>query len=291
MNIRKNEDDRVQRLLSLLDLATGPDSSDHVDDDTLALLTGGMASTDELAAVRAHLVVCPPCRRLVGQVPSDAERSHAEALPARTRGWLRRAPAPLAWATAACLLLGVTVWIWSLNRGRGAPRPGPRPGPTNAPLLADVLAARVSWERSGHRGIEPGQSTITLKLDSPQDGIAVVLMVANGRWELLRGERPVKEGPGNEYGPVESLPDPVVYIVVLSDRQERSVLSRTIRESLPSEPRNIEAHYKSWSDDVRARLTRGGLRWVSIEPLRVLPTKPDSAERPAPPSQPGRPPS
>ncbi len=100
-----------------------------------------------------------------------------------------------------------------------------------------LLAAPVSWERSGLRGIEPEQSTITLKLDSPQDGIAVVLMVANGRWELLRGERPVKEGPGNEYGPIESLPDPVVYIVVLSDRQERGELSRTIRESLPSEPR------------------------------------------------------
>ena len=176
-----------------------------------------------------------------------------------------------------------------MNRGGGAPRPGPRPGPGNAPLLADVLAAPVSWERSGLRGIEPEQSTITLKLDSPQDGIAVVLMVANGRWELLRGERPVKKGPGNEYGPIESLPDPVVYIVVLSDRQERGELSRTIRESLPSEPRDIEAHYKTWRDDVRARLTRGGHRWVSIEPLRVLPTKPDPAERPAPASQPGRP--
>jgi hypothetical protein len=289
MNLRQNEDDRVQRLLSLLDLATGPDSSDHVDDDTLALLTGGTASTDELAAVRAHLVVCPPCRRLVGQVLSDGERSHAEALPARTRGWLRRAPATLAWATAACLLLGVTVWIWSLNRGRGAPRPGPQPGPDNAPLLAELLAATVSWERSGLRGAEPEQSTITLKLDSPQDGIAAVLMVTNGHWELLRGERAMKKGPGNDYGPIESLPAPVVYIVILSDRQERGELSRTIRESLPSEPRNIEAHYKSWSDDVRARLTRGGHRWVSIEPLRVLPTKPDPVDRPAPASQPARP--
>ena len=41
MNSRQNEDDRVQRLLSLLDLATASESSDHVDDDTLALLTGG----------------------------------------------------------------------------------------------------------------------------------------------------------------------------------------------------------------------------------------------------------
>jgi hypothetical protein len=289
MNSRQNEDDRVQRLLSLLDLATEPESSDHVDDDTLALLTGGRASAEELAAVRAHLVVCPPCRRLVGQILSDAERSHPEVLPARTWGWLRRAPAILAWAVAACLLLGVTVVIWSLNRGGGAPRPGPQPGPGNAPLWAELLAAPVSWERSDLRGIEPERSAITLKIDSPQDGIAVVLMVANGHWELLRGERPMKKGPGNDYGPIESLPAPVVYIVVLSDRQERGELSRTIRESLPSEPRDIEAHYKTWRDDVRARLTRGGHRWVSIEPMRVLPTKPDPAERPAPASQPGRP--
>jgi hypothetical protein len=282
MNARQNEDDRARRLLSLLDLATGPESSDHVDDDTLALLTGGTASAEELAAVRAHLVVCPPCRRLVGQILSDAERSHPEVLPARIWGWLRRAPAILAWATAACLLLGATVGIWSLNRGGGAPRPGPQPGPDNAPLLAELLAATVSWERSGLRGTEPEQSTITLKLDSPQDGIAAVLMVTNGHWELLRGERPVKKGPGNDYGPIESLPAPVVYIVVLSDRQEGGELSRTIRESLPSQPRDIEAHYKTWRDDVRARLTRGGHRWVSIEPLRVVPTKPDPVERPAP---------
>jgi hypothetical protein len=85
------------------------------------------------------------------------------------------------------------------------------------------------------------------------------------------------------------MPAPVVYIVVLSDRQERGELSRTIRESLPNEPRDIEAHYETWREDVRARLTRGGHRWVSIEPVRVVPTKPDPAERPAPASQPGRP--
>ena len=135
MNSSQNEVDRVQRLLSLLDLATKPDSSDHVDDDTLALLTGGRASAEELAAVRAHLVVCPPCRRLVGQILSDAERIHPDVLPAGTGGWLSRAPAILAWAVAACLLLGVTVEIWSLNRGGGAPRPGPQPGPDNAAAL------------------------------------------------------------------------------------------------------------------------------------------------------------
>jgi hypothetical protein len=289
MNARQNEDDRGRRLLSLLDLATGPESSDHVDDDTLALLTGGQASAAELAAVRAHLVVCPSCRRLVGQILSDAARSHPEVRPARTWGWLGRAPTILAWAMAACLLLGVTVGIWSWNRGGGAPRPGPQPGPDNAPLLAELLAAPVSWERSAARGTEPEPSTITLKINSPQDGIAVVLMVANGHWDLLRGERPMNKGPGNDYGPIELPPAPVVTIVVLSDRQERGALSRTIRESLPGEPRDLEAHYQTWRDDVRARLTRGGHRWLSIEPIRVVPAKPDPAERPAPASQPGRP--
>jgi hypothetical protein len=155
--------------------------------------------------------------------------------------------------------------------------------------LAELLAASVSWERSGLRGIEPERSRITLKIDSPRDGIAVVLMVANGHWELLRGERPVKKGPGNDYGPIEPLPAPVVYIVVLSDRQERRELSRTIRESLPSAPRDLEAHYQTWRDDIRARLARGGHRWVSVEPMRVVPPKPDPAERPAPTPQPGRP--
>jgi len=289
MNSRQNEDDRVLRLLSLLDPATEPESSDHLDDDTLALMTGGMASEEELAAVRAHLVVCPPCRRLVGQILSAAERSHPEVLPARTWGWLRRAPAILTWAVAACLLLGVTVVIWSLNRGGGPPKTGTQPGPGNAPLWAELLAATVTWERSGPRGIEPERSPITLRIDSPQDGIAVVLMVANGRWELLRGERPMKKGPGNDYGPIESLPAPVDYIVVVSDRQARGELSRTIRESLPNEPRDIEEHYRTWRDDVRARLTRGGHRWVSIEPMRVVPTKPDPEERPTPASEAGQP--
>ncbi len=278
MNSLQNDDDRVQRLLSLLDLATEPESPDHVDDDTLALLTGGRASAEELAAVRAHLVVCPRCRRLVGQILSEAERNHPEIPPARTWGWLRRPPRILAWAGAACVLLGVAAVIWSLNRRGDEPRPGPQPGLGNAPLLAELIAAPVSWERSGLRGLEPGRTTITLKIDSPQDGIAVVLMVADGHWELLRGERPMKKGPGNDYGPIESLPAPVVYIVVLSDRQDGGELSRTIGESLPSEPRDIEAYYETWRDDVRARLTRGGHRWVTIEPMRVVPTKPDPAE-------------
>ena len=53
MNSRQDEDDRVQRLLRLLDLETDPESSDHVDDDTLALLTGGTASAEksEIAGV------------------------------------------------------------------------------------------------------------------------------------------------------------------------------------------------------------------------------------------------
>jgi hypothetical protein len=276
MNSRQNEDDRVQRLLSLFEPA--PESPDHVDDDTLALLTGGTASAGELAKVRAHLVVCAPCRRLVGKILSDTARSRPEGPPAESWGWLGRAPAILAWAVAACLLLGLTVVTWSLNRGGSGPRPGDKSGPGDAPLLAELLTAPVSWERSSPRGNEPEQSTITLQIDSPQDGIAVVLIVANGHWELLRGEAPMKKGPGNEYGPIETLAEPVVYIVVLSDRQGRGELSGTIRESLPSEPRDIGAHYEAWREDVRARLTRGGHRWVSIEPMRVVPTKPDPAE-------------
>jgi hypothetical protein len=96
----------------------------------------------------------------------------------------------------------------------------------------------------------------------------------------LRGERPVKKGPGNDYGPIESPPAPVVSIVVLSDRRERGELSRTIRASLPSEPRDLEAHDQTWRDDVCARLVRGGHRWVSVERIRVVPAKPDPAERP-----------
>jgi Putative zinc-finger len=75
MNSRRDGDDRVRRLLSLLVPATESESSDHVDDDTLALLIGGTASAGELAAMRAHLVVCPACRRLVGRILSDAECS------------------------------------------------------------------------------------------------------------------------------------------------------------------------------------------------------------------------
>jgi hypothetical protein len=272
MNSRRDEDDRVWRLLSLLDSAKEPESSDHVDDETLALLTGGGASASELAAVRTHLVVCLACRRLVGQTLSDADQSQPEIRPAPPWGWLRSSPAILALAAAACLLLGVVVVTWSWNRGGVVPRPAFQPGPGNAPLLAELLPAAVSWQRSSHRGNEPERSTITLKIDSPQDGIAVVMMVANGHWELLRGERPMKKGPGNDYGPIESRSSPVVYIVVLCDRLERGELPGTIRESLPSEPRDFEAYFANWRHDVRARLTRGGHRWVSIESLRVAPT-------------------
>jgi hypothetical protein len=289
MNSRRDEDDRVQRLLSLLDRAPEPTAADHVDDDTLALLAGGTAGAEELAAVRAHLVACPACRRLVGAILSDAGGSHPEVLPARTRGWPRRAPAILAGAVAAGLLLGATAVIWSWDRGGGAPRPGPRPVPGGAPLLAELLAAPVGWERSGPRGIEPGRSPITLAIESPRDGLAVVVTVADGHWELLRGERPLKEGPGNAYGPIEWPPGPVDYIVVMSDRRERGELSRTIRGSLPKEPRGIEAYDQVWREDVRARLTRGGHRWVAIERVRVVPTKPDPAETPDAASRPGQP--
>jgi hypothetical protein len=118
--------------------------------------------------------------------------------------------------------------------------------------------------------MEPERSTITLKINSPRDGIAVVCLVANGRWQLLRGERLVKAGPVNDYGPIESLSDPAVYVVVLSDGQERGELSRMVRESLPNEPRDFEEHFKTWRDDVRVRLTRGGHHWVSIEPTPVI---------------------
>jgi hypothetical protein len=108
-----------------VDLATEPEASDHVDDETLAMLACGSASAQELAAMRAHLVICPPCRRLVGEILSDAEPSQPEVPPARTWGWLRRTRAILAWAVAACPLLAVGVVIWSWNREGGAPRPGP----------------------------------------------------------------------------------------------------------------------------------------------------------------------
>jgi hypothetical protein len=289
MNSRRDEEDRVRRLLSLLDLATEPESSDHVDDETLALLAGGGASARELAAVRTHLVVCPDCRRLVGRALSDADPSQPGVRPAPPWGWLRRAPTILTWAVAACLVLGATIMIWSPDRTGGAPRPGPRSGPVDATLPAEWLVAPVSWQRSGPRGVESDRTTINLNIDSPRDGIAVVVMVANGRWELLRGELPITKGPGNDYGPIESPPSPVVYIVVLSDRRERGELSRTIRESMPSEPREFGAYSASWNGDVRARLTRGGHRWVSIESVRVAPTEPGPAERRAPAPQPGRP--
>jgi hypothetical protein len=289
MNSSENADGLGRRLLSLLDLATGPGSSGHVDDDTLALLTAGAASADELGAVRAHVVVCPPCRRLVGQILCHAEPSPPAVLPARTREFRRRAPALMAWAMAACVLLAASVGIWSWVRRSAGPQPGPQPGPNHAALLAELLPAPVTWERSALRGTAPEPSTITFKFDSPQDGIAVVLMVANGHWQLFRGERPTKMGPGNDYGPIEMLPAPVVYIVVVSDYQERDELTRTIRESLPSKPRDIEDHFKTWRDDVRARLTRGGHHWVSIELLRVEPAKPDPVEGPAPAFRPGQP--
>ena len=186
MNSRQDEDDRVQRLLSLLDLAKEPESSDHVDDDTLALLTGGRASAEELAAVRTHLVVCPPCRRLVGQILGDAERSQPEVRPARTWGWLRRPPAILAWAVAACLLLGVTVVIWSSNRGGGAPRPGPQPGPGNAPLRAELLAATVSLGAQ-----RPPRHRAGTVPDHPQDRLAA----RRHRGGPDGGERPLGAPP------------------------------------------------------------------------------------------------
>ena len=288
MKTRENEDDRVQRLLTLLEPSAEPAASDHVDDETLALLTGGTASARELEAVRADLVVCPPCRRLVGQVLRDVGPRHTEALPSRPWRWLRRATAIRVCAAAACLLLGATVVYWSSNRG-GALAPGPRAGSAHETVGAELLAASVRWERSGSRGAATEAPAITLEIDSPRDGVAVVLVVADGRWELLRGERPVKQGPGNDYGPIEPPPVPVVYIIVLTDRRERGELSRLIRESLPGEPRDIEAHYEAWRDDICRRLSRDGHNWVSIEVLRVEATKPGPADRPPSSSPPGRP--
>ena len=67
MSSRQTEDDHdVTRLLGLLDLATVPESFNHVDDDMLALLAGSRASAEELAMVRARpgrLPCLPPSRR------------------------------------------------------------------------------------------------------------------------------------------------------------------------------------------------------------------------------------
>lgn len=128
-------------MLSLLDLATEPESSDHVNDETLALLAGGGASAAELAAVRTHLVVCPACRRLVGLTLSDADRSRPEVRPAPPRGWLRRAPAILTWVVAACLLLCATIVFWSPDRGGGARGRGPDQAP------ATPHSGRNGWPR------------------------------------------------------------------------------------------------------------------------------------------------
>jgi hypothetical protein len=248
MNSPPSEADRVKRFLSLMEPASG--SSDHIDDDTLALVAHGWASAQELEAVRAHLVVCPPCRRLVAQI--------IKPIPARPWSWHRHPPAFLAAAVAACLLVSLTLLFWSVNR----------------PRLADVLVAQVSLQLQVSRGDGSEQPAFDIKIESPRDGVAVVLGVANGRWKMLAGQRKrdeflVKATEAFLYPrPIEPSKAPVDYVVVLSDSVRPGELAQTVRESLPSEPGDFEKSYKSWRDDLIWRLTRTGHKWLSIEKLR-----------------------
>ena len=192
MNSRQDEDDRVQRLLSLLDPAKEPESSNHVDDDTLVLLTGGMANSEELAALRLDLVVCLPCRRMVGQIlmPRRTEPARSPtggylgmAPPCTGNPGLRRGGLPSAGRDGRDLVL---------ESRRGCAKTGAPTRPRQRAALGGVVPA-ATWAgnaaapEASSRNSPQSHSSI----DSPQAGIAVVLMVANGRWEtLLRGEGP-----------------------------------------------------------------------------------------------------
>ncbi len=278
-------DDPVARFLSLIEPATGP--PDHIDDDTLTLIATRTASQRDLAAVRAHLIVCPPCRRIVGDVQRHAAVPRAFA--ADHSAWKRGARTPGPWALAACLLLGVSALVWSTHGPRQAgvvTTQRNREGPATAVdrgqdshATAQVLLAAVQLVPNASRGrpvsrnrsprgktplADSPPAAYHIDIKAPHDGTAVVVRVWPDHWEPLRGEvRVLAEKPAS-YGPIEASEASVAYIVIVADLLEPRELPRLVRGSVPSGQRGIEA-LERWRADVIARLTAAGHRWLSIE--------------------------
>ena len=293
--------DPVARFLSLIEPATGP--PDHIDDDTLTLIAMGTASQRDLAAVRAHLILCPPCRRAVGDVQRHAAVRGPFA--ADHAAWKRAARTLGPWALAACLLLGVSALVWSrlgLRQAKVVTTWRDRAGTATAAdraqdshATARVLLAATQLVPNGSRGrpvsrnrsphgktplAEASPTAYHIDIKAPHDGTAMVVRVWPDHWEPLRGEVHVLADRPASYGPIEASEVPVDYIVIVADLLEPRELSRLVSDSVPNGQHGIEA-LERWRADVIARLTTAGHRWLSIEIIKGRSTERRDPDNPA----------
>ncbi|MCS7237125.1 MAG: tetratricopeptide repeat protein [Thermoguttaceae bacterium] len=107
------------------DLAADSSTASHFcqDDYFLSLVIDGQLTEAEHQAVLAHLAICSPCRRTLGEL---IELRLSEVAGFRER-WIvnvlsrRVGPGLVALAAAACLLVGI-IWIWSYSPEWGSSR-------------------------------------------------------------------------------------------------------------------------------------------------------------------------
>jgi hypothetical protein len=128
----------------------------------------------------------------------------------------------------------------------------------------------------GHYYRTTGDRPLWISISTPRDGVARVIRVLPGGWELLRGEVPVTarknakslnahDSSANSYGPIKAPSTEAVLLVVVTGFPAES----SLRDSLPKQG-GLE-QVEAWEERVRDRLRKGGHRWVSIERITILP--------------------
>jgi hypothetical protein len=250
-----------------------PDSGDHLDDNTLALIATHNATDAERSYVQAHISHCPPCRELVyaaldayAEPPAEAEVVRAQVPVYRlTRSSLMR------WASAAAALLGVLISGWGVFRVfsgievpaskaaeiRLARNMGPEPEPPG-----DNRPAKFVAPEPGPGEGEAARKGLEMDLYPTFDGEAVVLRGVQGRWEIYPNPIKVVRDRRNTYFSIPASPPGTVLVAVIADEAPAPLADVVRSAGLPEGdgPGAVDA----WRPKVLAALKRSDRQRATI---------------------------
>ncbi len=193
---RNHETDVLQRVLAEVNYRA--DKVSHLDDETLALFAAGALSGAERDAAIEHLANCDHCREVVASLmQADEEVTFVQ--PQRKAAWF--SPQVLAYALAACLLIGVTGFLvlpGLMNRAGGPPvavnppvgpnDPG-RTNPARPPLEMVAFAShgRLTDYGFGLDGRPSTQFEITKDIVPLPEGQDIESLLKKGHLLLSQG--------------------------------------------------------------------------------------------------------
>jgi hypothetical protein len=205
-----------------------PDSGDHLDDNTLALIAIHEESDAARSYAQAHIAHCPSCRQLVyAALDADAEPPAGDQ---DEEGLRPTIPIPrrsvLRWVSAAAALAGVVISGWGVFRVlSGIEVPASRPaGIRLARTMGTEKEApggnRPSKERSTDPERGEGRAAgngLEMDLYPTFDGEAVVLRGVQGRWEIYPNPIKVVRDHRNIYFSIPASPPGTVLVAVIAD--------------------------------------------------------------------------